>query len=65
MEVRDTEIALRNQLVKLGLSTSQLKINKKRKPKASFNDEDNYECEVCRANLFLSLVSTGKTKKNT
>ncbi|XP_065214131.1 titin [Planococcus citri] len=65
IELRDTEVASRKQLVKLGLNTSEkMTINKKRKPKSSFNDEDNYECEVCRANLFVSLVINSHKETN-
>lgn len=57
IELKDTEVALRKQLKELGLnSCEKLNINKKRKSKGAFNEEDNYECETCRANLFISLV---------
>lgn len=56
--IRENEIVQRNQLEKLGLVTSErLPLNKRKKSRVAHEDDSDYECETCRANLFLSLVS--------
>lgn len=56
-DLHDTEVALRSQLKELGLNSSEkTNTDKKRKSKSAFSDEDLYECDVCRANLFVSMV---------
>lgn len=55
--IKENEVVQRNELEKLGLTTSErLPLNKRRKSRVAHDDDSDYECEICRANLFLSLV---------
>ncbi len=58
VELRDSEKLFRDKLKELGITAfEKLNICKKRKSKAAFVDDEVYECDVCRKNLFVSLVS--------
>lgn len=60
--VRQKEIDGRKTLFNLGLKASERLParevgNKKRKGRWTQDDEGDYECEICRMNLFVSLVT--------
>ncbi|XP_075229999.1 jumonji, AT rich interactive domain 2 [Lycorma delicatula] len=56
--IKENEIVHRSELEKLGLTISErLPLNKRRKSRIAHDDDSDYECEICRANLFLSLVT--------
>lgn len=58
LQVREKEIQLRKQLFALGLKTSErLPLPERKKSRSAREEDGDYECEICRANLFLSLVS--------
>lgn len=59
VSLRDGEVAGRRQLEELGLNASErLNSNKGRKARfVSSDDEEDFECEKCRTNLFISFVS--------
>lgn len=59
VSLRDGEVAGRRQLEELGLNASERLNSKGRKSRfVSSDDEEDYECEKCRTNLFISFVST-------
>lgn len=61
MKICDKEIENRKKLKELGLlnieKISLPENEKKGKGKKVKEDEGDYECDTCRANLFVSLVS--------
>jgi hypothetical protein len=62
LQIRQQELDYRKQLYALGLKTSERlplpEVNiKRRKARQAREEEADYECEICRANLFVSLVS--------
>ncbi|XP_024084239.1 uncharacterized protein LOC106674103 [Cimex lectularius] len=62
-DLKETEIVKRKELESLGLSEKEkLPIMKGRKK--SQEDAQEYECEICRAILFLSLVSNSQDDCN-
>lgn len=62
LNIRDEEIARRKQLEEIGLSNSErLPVNKRRKTRPTNDEEADYECDICRANLFLSLVNAQRS----
>jgi protein Jumonji len=61
LKIRQEELDYRKQLYALGLKTSErLPLPdaniKRRKVRQAREEEGDYECEICRANLFVSLV---------
>lgn len=57
VDLRDTEMALRQQLKELGVDAMEKMVaSKKRKSKGAFSDDENNECESCRMILFVSQV---------
>lgn len=61
VQIRQQELDYRKQLYALGLKTSERlplpEVNiKRRKARQAREEEADYECEMCRANLFVSLV---------
>ena len=60
--IRDQETERRNHLISIGISTERLplpenisaKKNKKNKPLQQETGE--FECEICRTNIFISMV---------
>lgn len=61
LKIRQEELDYRKQLYALGLKTSERlplpEANiKRRKVRQAREEEGDYECEICRANLFVSLV---------
>ncbi|PSN57956.1 hypothetical protein C0J52_00206 [Blattella germanica] len=63
LQIRQQELDHRKQLYALGLKTSERlplpEANiKRRKARQAREEEGDYECEMCRANLFVSLVSS-------
>lgn len=61
LKIRQEELDYRKQLYALGLKTSERlplpEVNiKRRKVRQAREEEGDYECEICRANLFVSLV---------
>jgi protein Jumonji len=61
LQIRQEELDCRKQLYALGLKTSERlplpEVNiKRRKARQAREEEGDYECEICRANLFVSLV---------
>lgn len=61
LQIRQQELDYRKQLYALGLKTSERlplpEVNiKRRKARQAREEEADYECEMCRANLFVSLV---------
>ncbi|KAG8303398.1 Jumonji and AT-rich interaction domain containing 2 [Homalodisca vitripennis] len=60
VSLRDGEVAGRTQLEELGLTASErLNTNKRRtKSRAAAENEEDYECEKCRTNLFISFRCT-------
>ncbi|XP_021932109.1 uncharacterized protein LOC110835814 isoform X2 [Zootermopsis nevadensis] len=62
VQIRQQELDYRKQLYALGLKTSERlplpEVNiKRRKARQAREEEADYECEMCRANLFVSLVT--------
>ncbi|KAJ9590136.1 hypothetical protein L9F63_016748, partial [Diploptera punctata] len=62
LQIRQQELEYRKQLYALGLKTSErLPLPeahiKRRKARQAREEEGDYECEMCRANLFVSLVT--------
>ncbi|XP_069701736.1 uncharacterized protein Jarid2 [Periplaneta americana] len=62
LQIRQQELDYRKQLYTLGLKTSErLPLPepniKRRKARQAREEEGDYECEMCRANLFVSLVT--------
>ncbi|XP_039287256.1 uncharacterized protein LOC111052838 [Nilaparvata lugens] len=57
-EIKESELNQRFELEKLGLTqTERIHLSKARGKSRLAHDEDgDYECDTCRANLFLSLV---------
>jgi hypothetical protein len=54
VSVRESEVRKRRELERLGLvATEKLAVSKGRRTK----EQEEYECESCRANLYLSLVN--------
>ncbi|KAG7189604.1 hypothetical protein KM043_017288 [Ampulex compressa] len=64
MKIREREINYRNQLSDVGLSnTERLPLpdsGKRKKGKKVKEDDGDFECETCRANLFVSLVNNSQ-----
>ncbi|XP_003704705.1 jumonji, AT rich interactive domain 2 [Megachile rotundata] len=64
IKIREKEISSRKQLVSVGLlNTERLPLpdsGKRKKGKKVKEDDGDFECEVCRANLFVSLVSNSQ-----
>ncbi|XP_066592555.1 uncharacterized protein Jarid2 [Prorops nasuta] len=60
-KIRDKEIEYRKKLFILGLSNKKRlplpDSNKRKKGKQVQEEEGDFECETCRANLFVSLMS--------
>ena len=62
MTVIENELSQRGALRKLGMdATERLPLDGKSKRKGQRVDLDDYECEVCRASLYVSMVSTTLT----
>lgn len=64
IKIRDKELDLRKQLERLGL-TNKLRLplpdsGNKRRGKKVTEDDGDFECDVCRANLYVSLVSNSQ-----
>ena len=62
LQIRHEELDYRKQLYTLGLKTSERlplpEVNvKRRKARQAREEVGDYECEICRANLFVSLVN--------
>lgn len=61
IKVCNKEIENRKKLKELGLTTTEKlplpESDKKGKNKKVVEDEGDYECDTCRSNLFVSLVS--------
>lgn len=57
VSLRDGEIAGRRQLEELGLHSSERLNTKRRKSRPANEEEEEYECDDCRTNLFISFVS--------
>ncbi|XP_047114096.1 uncharacterized protein LOC124794633 [Schistocerca piceifrons] len=58
LKVRERELDQRKQLFNLGLKTSErLPLPEKKKYRPAREEDGDYECEICRANLFVSLVT--------
>lgn len=55
--IQEKELCSRRQLEEVGLKASQRIPIHKRKKKPMNNSDADYECEICRANLFISHVS--------
>ena len=55
--IQEKELHSRRQLEEVGLKTSERLPIHKRKKKPTNNNDADYECEICRANLFISHVS--------
>ncbi|XP_043526982.1 protein Jumonji [Frieseomelitta varia] len=64
IKIREKEISYRKQLESIGLiNTERLPLpdsGKRRKGKKVKEDDGDFECEICRANLFVSLVSNSQ-----
>lgn len=64
IKIRENEISYREQLEAVGLtSTERLPLpdsGKRKKGKKVKEDDGDFECEACRANLFVSLVSNSQ-----
>ncbi|XP_034176929.2 jumonji, AT rich interactive domain 2 [Osmia lignaria lignaria] len=64
IKIREKEISYRKQLVSVGLiNTERLPLpdsGKRKKGKKVKEDDGDFECEICRANLFVSLVSNSQ-----
>lgn len=60
----EREIKLRNELLDFGLTNKEKlpspESGKRGKGKKIMEEEGDYECETCRANLSLSLVSNSQ-----
>lgn len=60
IELRNEEVSRRKVLEGFGLvADEKLPVTKGRRTKSQ-EEPNEYECEICRGNLFLSLVSTAK-----
>lgn len=57
IQIQEKELNSRRQLEEAGLKASQRIPIHKRKKKPTNNSDADYECEICRANLFISHVS--------
>ncbi|XP_046391026.1 titin homolog [Ischnura elegans] len=60
--IRENELEKRKQLLSLGLKSCerlpQQPVKRNRKgPRSARDDDGDYECEICRANLYISLVT--------
>lgn len=55
--IQEKELHSRKQLEEVGLKASQRLPIHKRKKKPTNNSDADYECEICRANLFISHVA--------
>ncbi|XP_076170572.1 jumonji, AT rich interactive domain 2 [Ptiloglossa arizonensis] len=64
IKIREKEISYRKQLESVGLTnTERLPLpdsGKRKKGKKVKEDDGDFECETCRANLFVSLVSNSQ-----
>nr|XP_031826398.1 protein Jumonji [Nomia melanderi] len=64
IKIREKEITYRQQLEAVGLmNTERLPLpdsGKRKKGKKVKEDDGDFECETCRANLFVSLVSNSQ-----
>lgn len=64
IKIREKEIGYRKQLESVGLiNTERLPLpdsGKRKKGKKVKEDDGDFECETCRANLFVSLVSNSQ-----
>nr|XP_033331925.1 uncharacterized protein LOC117223641 [Megalopta genalis] len=64
IKIREKEITCRQQLEAVGLTnTERLPLpdsGKRKKGKKVKEDDGDFECETCRANLFVSLVSNSQ-----
>nr|CAD7456352.1 unnamed protein product [Timema tahoe] len=61
VRIRQQELSYRQELLTLGLKMSERlplpeASGKRRKSRPARDEEGDYECEICRANLFVSLV---------
>nr|CAD7432383.1 unnamed protein product [Timema monikensis] len=62
VRIRQQELSYRQELLTLGLKMSERlplpeASGKRRKSRPARDEEGDYECEICRANLFVSLVT--------
>ncbi|XP_063239615.1 LOW QUALITY PROTEIN: uncharacterized protein LOC134540673 [Bacillus rossius redtenbacheri] len=61
--IRQQELDRRKELLSLGLKSSERLplpepgARRRNKPRTARDDDGDYECEICRANLFVSLVT--------
>ncbi|CAH0386856.1 unnamed protein product [Bemisia tabaci] len=62
-EMRDREVALRTQLEDLGLRATE-RLPRNNKKRLQVDEDEDYECEICHANLFISLVSNSFEEVN-
>ncbi|XP_076762143.1 jumonji, AT rich interactive domain 2 [Xylocopa sonorina] len=64
IKIREKEISYRKELELVGLTnTERLPLpdsGKRKKGKKVKEDDGDFECEICRANLFVSLVSNSQ-----
>ncbi|XP_076247769.1 jumonji, AT rich interactive domain 2 [Calliopsis andreniformis] len=64
IKIREKEITYRKQLESVGLTnTERLPLpdsGKRKKGKKVKEDDGDFECEICRANLFVSLVNNSQ-----
>ncbi|KAF6201340.1 hypothetical protein GE061_005788 [Apolygus lucorum] len=64
IELRDTELKQRKDLEDLGVTESERLAVSKGGRKRSQEEPQEYECEICRGNLYLSLVTNSVEEAN-
>lgn len=61
--IRDQENDKRSNLISIGINTERLPLpeninaKKKRKNKPLQEENGEFECEICRTNIFISMVN--------